>query len=1383
MYRVELYAQVRRSVYVEGLSEREATRRFGLARDTVRKMLRYAASPGYRRSKPVRRPKLDPFTGIIDQILSDDPKQPRKQRHTAKRIFDRLRDEYEFTGGYTIVKDYVRERKRGGQEMFVPLAHPPGDAQADFGEAVVVIGGEQHKAHFLVVDLPHSDDAFVKAFPAETTESFCEGHNAAFQYFGGVPRTIVYDNTTIAVARILGGGRTQAHASVQRVAVALLVRRSFRPPRQGQRQREGRGTSGLRTAQLHGADSEIRELGSLQRTPRREVSQEPRAARSAHSTSWVRMGPARRFGPLRLGRHEPLPPGRGTVEGKTGPASYDEGILRAESTIFLSVRWLLCGFLSSACLLGDQAQFFESRIRPVLAQKCWSCHGSELQQGGLRLDSREAFLKGGGRGPAVVPGDPSASLLLRALRHEGLEMPLGGKLPDGQVADFAKWIADGAAWPKLSDSSEQAGHWAFEPVVSHRPPGAGSAWTLNDVDRFIAAKLSDASLEPAPQADRRTLIRRLSFDLTGLPPRPEEVHAFVNDESPTAYGDLVDRLLSSKSFGEHWARKWMDWVRYSESHGSQGDFELPNAWRYRDYLIRAFNSDTPYDRMLLEYLAGDLLEDPRVNEEDGLNESMLGPGNLRMVEYGYLPVDALDDQVKVVDNQIDVLSKAFQGLTISCARCHDHKFDPITQKDFYALYGVFASSRHGLVTVDSVELLGRGRERLEQLRQKIKRGLTDAWTKAPVAMPQSAPASLPPDDPLQLWLALRGKHGLAFRSEWECLRSQWLDEAKSRRDHNSSGFRRIWDLAKPEDYSRWYPSGPGVSRTPSPNGEFRILPEGDRIVAGLLPAGSYSGLGSEKLGGIVGSPRFRVSSDRISVRVVVGNFISARLVVENYPIGNGGIHPAIDVTGGRPRWITFDTAYRRGANAHLELQTLDERSRPFRFNSGRPERKPAEDGRSSFGLIEVVFHDGQAGPRDEPAALLYLLDQERPEGVAELEGLYRRLVREAVAAWGRGELDERQTAFLDAAIGSGLLPAKLEELPALSELVAEYRRVEAEVPVPRRAPGVLPGTSFDQPLFTRGDHKKPDALVERRYLELFGGKPFRPQGSGRLELALALASPQNPLTARVMVNRLWSNLFSQGIVATVDNFGATGEKPSHPELLDYLAERFVETGWSIKDMISLMVRSRAYQMTSAGSEQARDVDPGNRLLERQNFRRLSAEEIRDAILATSGELDATMYGPSVNVYYVGKTEGGGEKGPLDGKGRRSVYQAIRRNSHNPFLEVFDAPKPSTTRGRRDVTNIPAQSLALLNDPFVIDQAKKWANRAVADGAIAPGDRAVRMFRRALSRDPAPEELDLLITSLGAFADERETSALMADERVWTDFAHALLNLKEFLYLR
>lgn len=1096
--------------------------------------------------------------------------------------------------------------------------------------------------------------------------------------------------------------------------------------------------------------------------------------------------------------------------------------------IRLVFRLGLAILVGSGTALADNAvDWFERRVRPVLGTECWSCHGPQLQQGGLRLDSLESMLKGGGRGPAVVPGDPSASVLLRALRQEGPQMPPGGALSAETVADFAKWIKDGAVWPSSGEQiASLAGqdrsadrHWAFQTVRKVRPPNVqDDAWTRNEVDRFVLAKLEDLGWEPAPQASRRALIRRASFDLTGLPPRPEAVEAFVRKESPTAYEDLVERLLESDRFGEHWARHWMDWVRYCESHGSQGDFELPMAWRYRDYLIRAFNVDVPYDQMVREYFAGDLLEDPRIDAESGINESMHGPGNLRMVEYGYVPVDALEDQLKVVENQIEVFSKAFQGLTVSCARCHDHKFDPVTQKDFFALYGVFASSRPGLVTVDSSELLNSGRDRLEELRRQIRLDLAKAWKTAEVAaLLREAGDRLDrdaetdeeegPDDKsdrrldaltdllkglepdaehvLKPWLDLRDLEGTEFRDGWDGIRSKWLEVAAARRAARRSNFRRIWDLRQADDYENWFPYGPGLPSEPAENGEFRVLPEGDRIMAGMLPAGVHTGLDSQKYGGILGSPRFRIESDYISLRVQGTNFPYAKVIVENYPIGDGGIHPATDVESDAPHWIRFDTSYRKGQNAHLELQALDDRSRRFRFRAREPDRKAVDDGRSSFGILEVVFHDSKDLPEDEPLAMLHVIEGASPASLEALEGRYDRLVREAAADWQDGTLDARQTAFLDAMIRSGVLPVTIDELPRARALVEEYRGAENDVPTPRRAPGVLPGTSFDQPLFRLGDHTKPGDPVERRYLEFLGGRPFRERGSGRLALAETIASPDNPLTARVLVNRLWHYLFGHGIVATVDNFGTMGGRPSHPELLDFLADRFVVGGWSIKDMIRFLVQSRAYQMSTVASAEAMAEDPGNRYFQHQTARRLPAESIRDAILETSGDLDLTMYGPSINVYYVGKTEGGGPRGPLDGNRRRSVYQAIRRNAQNPFLRIFDSPEPSTTRGRRDATNIPAQSLAMLNDPFVVSQAERWANRTLADGAISPRDRAVRMFRRAIGRGPEPDEADLLISSLAKLARTREVpeTEWMGDQDLWKDLAQTLFNLKEFLYLR
>jgi hypothetical protein len=792
--------------------------------------------------------------------------------------------------------------------------------------------------------------------------------------------------------------------------------------------------------------------------------------------------------------------------------------------------------------------------------------------------------------------------------------------------------------------------------------------------------------------------------------------AFVNDASPDAYKKVVDRLLESARFGEHWARHWMDLVRYSESHGSQGDFDLPYAWRYRDYLIRAFNQDVPYNQLIREHLAGDLLPTPRINRDEHINESMLGTAHLRMVEYGYVPVDALDDQFKVVDNQIDVISKAFQGLTVSCARCHDHKFDPITQKDFYSLYGVLASSRPGQVVIDTPEHIHVNRDELARLRSQLRDELGRLWLDAKPA----------------------GEKAMANPHE----------------KPGATNIRRMWNLEQADDYNTWFRSGNGLPNQPAKAGEFYVLPEGERVVNGIYPAGVYPHLLSTKHSGVLQSPRFKIDSDSISVRALGGNMAWARIVVENYALGNGGIFPATNLNDDTMRWIRFDTKYRRGSYAYIEVATLEDRTR---MAANMP-----TDGRSHFGIAEVVFHDGDQPPKAEA-----------------IPDAGHTVLRQCVEAWIAGTLTTPQAALLDHFVRNELLPnTKKTVPPAVWSLVEKYRALESEIPVPRRAPGVMLGTAFDQPLFVRGNHMNPGPPVPRRYLEVFGSQPCNSPQSGRLELAEAIASPANPLTARVMVNRLWHHLFGRGIVKTVDNFGKNGDKPSHPELLDYLAARFVDEGWSIKSMIRLLVTSNVYQLSSTPSPEALQIDAANVLLQHARRRRLPAESIRDSILAVSGELDTKPYGPGIDVYYIGKTDSGGKVGPLDGARRRSVYQRIKRNAQNPFLEVFDAPKPSSTRGQRDATNVPAQSLAMLNDPFVIDQASKWAARILGDGGTDVRDRVSRMLFRALGRPATAAEISASLDYLA-----RTDVEVLSSQQVWQDFAHSIFNFKDFLYVR
>ena len=1391
--------------------------------------------------------------------------------------------------------------------------------------------------------------------------------------------------------------------------------------------------------------------------------------------------------------HHCLPVRRGTnrsARAPTGAAWIALGIL------ILSVRTALPAS-------PDRFDFFEQRIRPTLVNECYECHGAKKQKGGLRVDFRDGLLKGGDSGPALVLGNAKKSLLIQSIRHEAPDskMPKDRpQLPDAVIADFLTWINQGAVDPRDQAPTVAAAAttanvgweatlqarkdwWSFQPVRKPAVPKVkDAAWSEHPIDRFLLAKMEERGLRPSPEASRESLLRRVTFALTGLPPTVDEIEDFRRDASPDAYEKRVDRLLASPRFGERWARHWMDLVRYCESHGSQGDPELPMAWRYRDYLIRAFNGDVPYDQFVREHIAGDLLTNPRLNRAEGLNESMLGLAHLRMVEFGYVPVDALDDQVKVVDNQIDVFSKAFLGLTVSCARCHDHKFDPISQKDFYALYGVFASSRPGQVVVDDPALQRTNRSELAGLKTEIRKGLGDAWSAAAARLgtellEQAArnaekervttgihrlskeiaevefraraelarqrgttfsthlpaplarwsfeedlrdavgamhgraeggavvrggrlilngtnawvvtaplPANLrektlevwaalagldqkgggaltvqTPDSenfdsivfgereparwiagsdffrrtqdfggpvetakpgelihlaavygndnsitlyrngtrygksyqhgtlqpfaagsarvvlgkrhlasgvtalageieearlysraltaeevsasfeagtisvdavtlaksltpaelkkrsdlqreleqlrvaqarqldstntmeawnaaladaeksnasPLHPWVKLSGLTGNAFQEGWDQLASFWKTELTSRREFNRTNFTHGWDLRGAEA-GRWFMAGAasghgtgGAAGAPVPAGEFCVEVKGDRVLRGLYPAGVFNHALTRKQSGVFTSARFKVETESISVRAL-GERSMARLVVENYAIGGGGLYPAVNLNADEMKWLRLDTAYRKGAHAYLEFVTADDSP-----NSGS-----AEGGRAFFGAAEVVFHHGSQPPKELLVPAAFLLAGEAPGSVEELAERYRRSLTAAVQHWREGKLSDEELAFLDYFVRRDLLPASLPRLPQLKESVATYRRLEADIPVPRRAPGVHEAAAFNQPLFVRGQITQPGEAVPRRFLEMFDDRPFRTSLSGRLELADNVASPANPLTARVMVNRLWHHLFGRGLVGTVDNFGRLGQKPTHPELLDYLASRFIEHGWSLKETIRFLLMSRAFQQTALASVDARRIDPGNELLSHAPVRRLEAEAIRDAVLAVSGQLDLKMYGPGVNVYYVAKTEGGGPKGPLDGDRRRSVYQRVRRNAANPFLEAFDAPKPASTRGKRDTTNVPAQSLTLLNDPFVIDQSAKWAKALVAEGR-SRDERIGGMFIKALGRAATAEDLASAREFLGELAAEHSIppGEVEKSERVWQDFAQSLFCLKEFIYV-
>ncbi len=1319
--------------------------------------------------------------------------------------------------------------------------------------------------------------------------------------------------------------------------------------------------------------------------------------------------------------------------------------------------------LPAADLKPADLEFFESKIRPVLVAECYECHDAKKQKGDLRVDFRDGLLKGGENGASIIPGNAKKSLLIQSISHEHEDLHMPKKRPklDAKIiADFAEWVNRGAPDPRNSAPKESVtatwsdlltvrkNWWSFQPLMRTDAPSGKAA---SPIDRFLDQKIATAGLKPSAPADKRTLLRRATYVLTGLPPSPAEIDAFLADTSSEAFTKVVDRLLASPRYGEHFARHWMDLVRYADSHGSEGDPEINQAWRFRDYLIRAFNTDVPYDQFVREQLAGDLLKKPRVDAKEGVNESVIGPGHFRLIEHGFQPLDTADEQVKNVDNQIDVVSKTFLGLTVSCARCHDHKFDAISQADFYALYGIFASTRPAQVTIDSPDRLNKNRAELIAAKSELRSALASEWStaaqtlagklasieasaaeyralknkeqtaeealsslefrtrlqagavsngptpaswwtfeqdgkdltgKLPVKLEggavirngrlilngETAFASTAPlaqdlnAKTLEAWVALpsldqsgggvvtvetlgggvfdsmvfaerqpkqwmagsdngkrtrdfggpaenakpnelihlalvtdatsritlyrngqpygtsyipdgeqatlrefgagkarvlfgrrhtgggraflkgeieearlytsalsaqqvsasfragifRGKiqdlarkltpaeetERINYRQQLTAVQAELarlsaahgdsltsFEQASTNRDHPLNAWTKLreapqgqiatvwkkltvtkpittqvtytWDLTG-KDSTAWFRQGNGF--TADQSGDFIVEAEGAKPVRNLLPAGTYGNLLSNKHSAMLTSPRFKVDSDYISVRILGGGGAHLRLITDNYPIGQGGagsIFPQTEVSGDQPHWIRLSTAYRRGSYAYIELTIPDDITR--RANQD-PKNKSASN-RAWFGLQQVVFHN-------EPALKLPA-GPTLSEALAELpaptsaENHIRDLtaaVQAAAQDWGKGKATPAQLNLLNAFVKFDLLPTS--PTSAAAKFTTEYRRLEAAIPELRRAPGVVEADSFNQPLFVRGDNKKPAAVIPRRYLEAFDTKAFVTQQSGRLELAEKLASPENPLTSRVMVNRLWHHVFGRGLVGTVDNFGRLGDQPTHPELLDHLARQFIQENWSVKSALRSLLLTEAFQRDSVPSTATQAKDPANELLAHMRVRRMDGEPLRDTLITLAGRMGDRMYGPGDNAM-AGARE----------QTRRSVYLLVRRNALNPLITTFDGPKPFTTLGRRDATNVPAQSLTFLNDPFIIESAQSWSRRLDAQQSDAL--KIDTLFIQALGRPATPSEQQACSRYL---ADLAKTHA-GNQPAVWQDLAQSIFNLKEFLYIK
>jgi hypothetical protein len=674
-------------------------------------------------------------------------------------------------------------------------------------------------------------------------------------------------------------------------------------------------------------------------------------------------------------------------------------------------------------------------------------------------------------------------------------------------------------------------------------------------------------------------------------------------------------------------------------------------------------------------------------------------------------VDVKREEATVIDWQIENLGKTFLGLTIHCARCHDHKFDPISDEDFYALYGVFASTRPTLSILDDPATLTAHDAALTEQKEALRRALAAQWQR-----------------------------DLATRSAEDAVRN---DPPKALPDEHVL----FADFTRGE-LAGWRITGPGLPQRPSPPGTLSLA-TGDTIVRAVQPAGYYSDAISERHGGSLRSPEFIIEKKNVSVLASGTGKARLRLVVENFQndlLLFKQVNP--DLESATPRWFTLKIKDQwLGRRARIELMTRDDKTCVGHTKDQVAWAKT--DGRSAFGVQRVIFHDGPAPPL--PKTL-----QTDP--------------RAALAAWAAGRATDDDTRLLQDLLTAGMLTNKPNA--TLQPLVEKFRTTEAKIPIATRAPGVVDdGYACDSPLFPRGDHLQAGAPVPRRFLEVLGSAPLGATDSGRLALAREITRRDNPLTARVMANRIWLHLFGRGLVVSSDNFGKMGEKPTHPELLDHLATKFMADGWSVKSLIRYIVTSRTWQLSSTPPPGADKLDPNNDLLSHAHVRRLSGEQIRDAMLAVAGNLADGHTGPGVRPWY--RTEIDPDKqpkpGPLDGDGKRSVYLEVRRNFPNDFLTTFDSPKPNTLTGRRSETNVPAQSLTLLNDPFVLHQARVWTERCAAD---REEDRIAKMYRAAFHREPTTAE----IASAIAFLRSAETDP-------WPALAHAIFNMKEFIYVR
>ncbi len=911
----------------------------------------------------------------------------------------------------------------------------------------------------------------------------------------------------------------------------------------------------------------------------------------------------------------------------------------------------------------DRAEvaFFETKIRPVLVERCYQCHSAEAEKskklkGGLLLDTRAGLRAGGDSGRAVVPGQPSDSLLMKALRGGGdaSQMPPTGKLPEAVIGDFEKWIQSGAADPRDDVTNSPAAidwekarkFWAFQLPTKHAVPKVSDAkWPTNDVDYFILAGLDKHGLKPVRPASNRALIRRTTFDLTGLPPTIEETAAFEKDDSPQAFEKVVNRLLESPHYGERWGRYWLDVARYADDKALAYANPWPHAWRYRDWVVKALNDDLPYDRFVRLQLAGDLLSEPNTDY------------TLRLAGLGFQGLGALyhkgsvAEQVKAdeLDDRIDTLSRGLLGLTVACARCHDHKYDPIPTRDYYSLASAYNGADWNEVAMAAPDVVDRyqaGQRQIKEQGDKISQRLRD----------------------------------IAQR------------EGQKQFGHISQYMQVAWRM------------------------------------------------------NVLQSKGVKTSDDEIAPREKLHPYFVNRFREFLQPDRKG---EAIKRFPQLEPWFAHDAK-------NQELAKYEDAVVPDAV------RKIADDFQQSA-QTSLQRRDELDRQYEEMLAQAKTDDEKKSVKRTSLEKEHEQFLKNL---WldGTGPLHAD-----DGSTERQLLSD--EEKTQLAAMRVEFDQRKQSAPAQYPIAHGVAGGGAAMPIYIRGNVERKGDIAPPGFLQILyrvdeASGSDKPSGQKftRLDLADAICSPNNPLTARVIVNRVWQQHFGRGLVASASNFGAVGERPTHPELLDTLAVRFIESGWSLKWLHRELMRSSVYQLSADQDAQNVASDPDNHLLWRFAPRRLDVEAWRDAILAVSGKLDRTIGGPA-----IGPTEAGHV--------RRTLYGMVSRRDPDKMLIAFDFPDANVSSARRDVTTVPQQQLFVLNSDFMIQSAEALATR-LEKVAVSDEQRIALAYQSAYARAPTENEMRFNLNFLRIAAENRGEDRLS----VWGQLTQAILAANEFAWI-